>query len=211
MNCPICNKEFKLTKWQEEFISSAITKKMNFIKLECQKCKWYFYFNPLVNKVIDNKEPTKKDNSVKLSKEEIIDKLKQKKVLFPDSYEQILLSMTGPLHITIKKREWNIYTLEKNYNKIYIDGSSCMAVRQLSVFSETLQLFNKSNYTDDDKGNKFSLNRLSKCITIGEDNGDLLFLDPSDKYSVWCFFHDGGDVLLLEPKFDSFVKKLSKI
>ena len=46
--------------------------------------------------------------------------------------------------------------------------------------------------------------RVFEAFVIGEDNGDYLYLDPSDNYSVWIFHHDGCDVKKVANSFDSW-------
>ena len=47
----------------------------------------------------------------------------------------------------------------------------------------------------------FTIERISKCITIGESNNNFVFTDPFDNYSVWsvilvnqCVFEDNGNI-----------------
>jgi hypothetical protein len=54
------------------------------------------------------------------------------------------------------------------------------------------EIFN-DDATEDQDGKPFAFSRLAQCVTIGEDNEDLLLVDPSDQHSVWCFHPgDGG-------------------
>jgi len=39
----------------------------------------------------------------------------------------------------------------------------------------------------------FLLKRLDDVIVISQQDGDLLFIDPEDAFSVWLWWHDGGD------------------
>jgi len=64
----------------------------------------------------------------------------------------------------------------------------------------------RGNIIVDDQGNEFSLRRLACGVVIADENADLLFLDPSDNFSVWCFFHDGSDV---EKQADSLYEWLA--
>ena len=60
--------------------------------------------------------------------------------------------------------------------------------------------------TTDADGNDFPFARLEAGLAIGAGDGDVLFLDPSDGYSVSCFYHDGGEV---EQQGASFAEWLS--
>lgn len=39
----------------------------------------------------------------------------------------------------------------------------------------------------------FLLKRLDNVIVISQHDGDLLFIDPENAFSVWLWWHDGGD------------------
>ena len=53
---------------------------------------------------------------------------------------------------------------------------------------------------------KFTLARLRKGVCVGASNGDPLFLDPSDKYSVWTYSQDTSTVERLADTFAAFVR-----
>ena len=53
---------------------------------------------------------------------------------------------------------------------------------------------------------KFTLARLRKGVTIGASHGDPLFLDPTDKYSVWTYAQDTATVQRLADSFEAFAK-----
>lgn len=38
------------------------------------------------------------------------------------------------------------------------------------------------------------IERVINGFVVADDNGDLLYLDPEDDFSVWIYFHDGSDV-----------------
>lgn len=50
-----------------------------------------------------------------------------------------------------------------------------------------------------------ALSRIEAGFVIGEENGDYLYLDPSDNFSVWIYYHDGGDVLRVADSFGAFL------
>ena len=52
---------------------------------------------------------------------------------------------------------------------------------------------------------KISLTRVESGFVIGDENGDYLYLDPSENYSVWIYFHDGGDVFRVSDSFEEFI------
>ena len=79
--------------------------------------------------------------------------------------------------------------------------------QQLKAYSDLYKQINQLNATCDQDGNDFDLSRLNNCIAIGDDNGEPLFCDPSDSYSVWCYYPDGGDVKLLSKSLEDFISE----
>ncbi len=51
---------------------------------------------------------------------------------------------------------------------------------------------------------KIELQRVEAGFVFGEENGDYLYFDPSDGYSVWIYYHGGGDVLRIADSFSDF-------
>ncbi|RBL89763.1 SMI1/KNR4 family protein [Chitinophaga flava] len=53
------------------------------------------------------------------------------------------------------------------------------------------------------------LDHLNSFISIAEDNGDILYLDAKDNFSVWIYMHDSGESKYLELSFDAWIIKAS--
>lgn len=50
--------------------------------------------------------------------------------------------------------------------------------------------------------------RVADGFVIGlEEDGDLMYLDPQDNFSVWIFWHDGGDVVKVSESFEQFISQ----
>lgn len=50
------------------------------------------------------------------------------------------------------------------------------------------------------------LERVAKGFVIGEENGDYLYLDPECKFTVWAYYHDGGEVALISKSFSELLR-----
>ena len=50
--------------------------------------------------------------------------------------------------------------------------------------------------------------RVKNGFVFGEDNGDYLYFDPEEDYSIWVYHHDGGDVERISHNFKYFLKKI---
>ncbi|MDP6543066.1 MAG: SMI1/KNR4 family protein [Phycisphaerae bacterium] len=102
---------------------------------------------------------------------------------------------------------WWLATSDKLLESVNIDGKKHPYVHQLRGYVATLRDVFQSEATTDADGKDYAFERLAAGLAIGDNNGDTLFLDPSNKFAVWCFYHDGGYV---EKLAASFAKWLSK-
>ncbi|MEP2280409.1 SMI1/KNR4 family protein [Maribacter sp.] len=50
------------------------------------------------------------------------------------------------------------------------------------------------------------LERVAKGFVIGHENGDYLYLDPECKFTVWAYYHDGGEVALISKSFTELLR-----
>jgi len=60
--------------------------------------------------------------------------------------------------------------------------------------------------TEDQDGEPYSLDRLAAGLAMGDNNGDVVFLDPADDCSVWLWYHDGADVERLADSFEQWLE-----
>ena len=116
------------------------------------------------------------------------------KNILDDDYFPWLSSLGVPYYVVYRDHEWELFNEQKLNEEINIDGLITPRWKQLESFAQTYSEVTGEDETVDQFGNAFSLERLKKGITIGDDNGDPLFIDPKDSNSVWCYHHDGGDV-----------------
>ena len=75
----------------------------------------------------------------------------------------------------------------------------------LKLYVACMREFVEDDYTDSNVGD-IALKRVEAGFVIGEENGDYLYLDSQDNYSVWIYHHDGGDVLRVANTFGAFLK-----
>ncbi|EAS64347.1 SMI1/KNR4 family protein [Photobacterium angustum] len=67
------------------------------------------------------------------------------------------------------------------------------AHRQLELYLKYYQEFSNSDFVYSSEGD-LPISRVANGFVVAEENGDLLYLDPADNFSVWIFHHDGSDV-----------------
>ena len=76
---------------------------------------------------------------------------------------------------------------------------------------ECLKLYIKlqrENTNDDSTSSNvgsIKLRQIEAGFVFGDENGDYLYIDPSNNYSVWIYYHDGGDVLRISDSFKQFM------
>ena len=73
----------------------------------------------------------------------------------------------------------------------------------LKLYVQVQREHGSSEQTTSNVG-KIELSRIESGFVIGHENGDWLYLDPADDYSVWIYYHDGGDVLRIADSFGNF-------
>ncbi len=88
---------------------------------------------------------------------------------------------------------------------IRIDREKVLTIYQLKAYVNSIRAF-QGDETEDQDGAPYSLDRLVAGLAIGENNGDVLFLDPENGYSVWIWHHDGSDVERLADSFDLWIE-----
>ena len=78
-------------------------------------------------------------------------------------------------------------------------------------FHSCVQLFAKlhlgftgADYVDSNTG-PIDPERVFGGFAIAYDNGDYLYLDPFDSFSVWIFHHDGADVQFVANDFETWL------
>ncbi len=120
----------------------------------------------------------------------------------PEKYLLWLKSFKGE-SIQLDDRDWSILSIDSLIKIVNIDGVKIQYYKILSSYASSFKEMTGANTTIDQNENNFSLDKLSKCISIGENNGDILFINPEDNNSVWCYYPAGGDVEKLISTFEN--------
>lgn len=121
--------------------------------------------------------------------------LKKLGIELPGPYSKFLAKHEADEEYETDDGQWCLLAANELLAEVDVDGKKVPAIRQLSAFASSLKDVLGSNATTDDKDKPYPLKRLAAGWAIGtESSGDVLYLDPSDKHSVWIFYHDGGDV-----------------
>ncbi len=99
---------------------------------------------------------------------------------------------------------WRFFTQEELTEVIRIDREKVTNIHQLEAYANSIQK-HVGDETEDQDGEPYTLDRLAAGLAIGVNNGDVVFLDPEDSYSVWVFHHDGADVERLADSFEAWL------
>ena len=137
--------------------------------------------------------------------------LSEQGILLPEEYLGFLKSHTDDKEYVYKGNPWRLATAHRLLETVTTNEGKCSYCRTLEGFAKVLPEFFDSDSTVDNKGLPYAFDRLAAGLAIGDDySGDILYLDPSDSYSVWVFHHDGGDVERLGRSFSGWLERTRK-
>jgi hypothetical protein len=92
-------------------------------------------------------------------------------------------------------RCWSFLNEDELIEEIDMRGvGKSAAHKQLELYIKCFSEFSDSQFLTSLDG-QIPIQRVLNGFVIAEDNGDLLYLDPLDDFSVWIFHHDGSDVM----------------
>lgn len=133
----------------------------------------------------------------------------------PSAYLEFLVSYDGKqkyTHRSLRGKAWRMASAHPDHSlvsdaTVNIDGRTGSFRDILSLYSQTLaEVSREPSVPICPAIHEFGLDRLAQGVAIGEENGDILFLDPSDGHSVWCYWHE-GDIQRLADFFTAWYEK----
>ncbi len=137
-------------------------------------------------------------------------------VRLPNAYREFVLSDSAGRPYLFEGRRWFLAPLSAT-GSVSDDAQSALSSivtvsGEKAPFTGVLELHAKKLseligvYTNDANGNSYEVKRLSGGIAIGEAEGDILYLDRFDRFSVWCYYQNSGDVKLLAKTFETWLE-----
>ncbi len=71
-----------------------------------------------------------------------------------------------------------------------------------------LQLFKEFTESDfvESAHDDIAISRVENGFVFAEENGDYLYFDPADNYSIWIYYHDGSDVKRVGDSFATILE-----
>jgi SMI1 / KNR4 family (SUKH-1) len=98
-------------------------------------------------------------------------------------------------------RPWFIWGLERLTEDLDMrDVGSAPMFNALSLYTKCYAEFTSGTSADSPEG-EISLQRIANGFVFGEENGDYIYMDAEDDFSIWFYYHDGGDVKCVAPSF----------
>lgn len=102
-------------------------------------------------------------------------------------------------------RYWNIMGEVELLESWEMNGvGTAMNFECLKLYIQAQLEYAQGDTTASNVG-QIALSRIESGFVIGDENGDYLYMDPSDNFSIWIYYHDGGDVLKISNSFKEFM------
>ena len=106
-------------------------------------------------------------------------------------------------------RDFALAPLDRLSDPIRIDGKSAPWIEQARLYVESIQQATGGSSSVDGDENEVQFSRIARFLTIGDENEDLLCVDPEDGYSVWIFMPgEGGIVDRLHESLEAWIDEV---
>lgn len=124
----------------------------------------------------------------------------------PPAYKKFLKDHDGETEYSFDDVDgYRFYSTEELTELTQINREKVENIYQLKAFVNSIREI-YGDQTEDQDGEPYLMDRLASGLAIGDNNGDVLFLDPEDDYSVCIWHHDGADVERLAESFDQWLE-----
>ncbi|HIF5971542.1 TPA: hypothetical protein ACX3GO_004608, partial [Vibrio parahaemolyticus] len=105
-------------------------------------------------------------------------------MILPSYYKNWLDSIDTDVEVSYRGSEFYLLSERELIDEITIDKNTVKAFNQLSAFIKTqLEMSGSSPLT---------IEQCNTCITIGQDNGNPIFIDSTRDSELFCYYLDGG-------------------
>ena len=127
-------------------------------------------------------------------------------VAFPDQFLAFLKSHSGDEAYEFDDIEWWIATKAELTETVNIDGVEYPYFSQLAGYAKAIASATGAESTEDADGQDYPFSRLAAGLAFATGDGDVLYFDPADEFSVWQFEHDGGGVDRVADNFTDWLE-----
>ncbi|MEZ4786695.1 MAG: hypothetical protein R2790_02135 [Flavobacterium haoranii] len=193
LQCNKCDAFFEIFQEGIDRINNAKAKGWSSIIFNCPNCGQQTTWNRLVE--IHN------DSSL-LNIENKPKQTEIKEGILPEVYFNYLKGKDQlDLKVTKDKDKFNLFSLEELFTNISIDKNEYLTIFQLKGYFKTLK----------EVGYEFSKKEIElfeNALAIGDENGDVLFIDKrEDNSKLYIFYPDGGDIEKTKLTINDIIKR----
>ena len=128
--------------------------------------------------------------------------------ILPEQYLSQLnsLSEKEPLTIQADDDEWRLFTKTELTEKVEMNGVGvAFQFEVLKLYIAMYREFAFDDFVESSQG-RVNLDRIAQGFVFAEENGDYLYFDTADNYSVWIYHHDGGDIAKVASNFEDLLR-----
>jgi hypothetical protein len=105
-------------------------------------------------------------------------------------------------------RCWWLFGIDRLQNELDMIGvGKAPAYSSLRLYTACYREASGASVVYASGGDELPIDRVAGGFVIGDENGDPLYLDPSDGFSVWTYCHDGANVRKLARSFEEWIKQ----
>ncbi|AYN04413.1 hypothetical protein [Flavobacterium sp. 140616W15] len=180
IECNKCNSFFEI--FEEGILRIEVAKKNKWssILFVCPHCNQQTSWNRLT-------EIHNNSNLLTQSKDGMEVEI-DKDLLPKDYYTFRINTKKNTICISKKRNDFNLYSLEELFKEVFIDKNKFVTIFQLQGYLKSML-----EVGVEFKEKEISL--LENALSIGEENGDILFIDKREENSnLYIFYPDGGDI-----------------
>lgn len=193
LQCNKCDAYYEIFQEDLEKISYAKQNGIPRVVFNCPNCGQQTTWNRLVE--IHN------DSSL-LNIENKPKQTEIKEGILPEVYFNYLKGKDQlDLKVTKDKDKFNLFSLEELFTNISIDKNEYLTIFQLKGYFKTLK----------EVGYEFSKKEIElfeNALAIGDENGDVLFIDKrEDNSKLYIFYPDGGDIEKTKLTINDIIKR----
>jgi len=106
------------------------------------------------------------------------------------------------------RTSWFFWGIERLDRIVRIDGAPDRpAWGLLASFVEIDKRYRHRTQAPSDAG-PIDYERLNKSVAIATDEGDYLYFDVIDNFSLWAYWHDSGEVKKVSDSFDEWAASM---
>jgi len=135
----------------------------------------------------------------------------------PQVYKDLVLNIDDFEYIdglsSIRSRSkapWFFWGIERLEEVVVVEGASNRkAWNVLASFGEIDKKYRKRSSIPSGS-TAITFDHLNKAVVIAEENGDYLYFDSLNDFSLWMYFHDSGEVQKVAETFDEWLRSAER-